>query len=126
MIQKQKCFQSCSRGNYGGFFLYVAFIYFSLSCFASLASEGLCRALSVFVAVTCQSRCEQKVLLSKHSAGLSLHVVLAYFFDPGILISCCPMSNLAVWQPFSALHSLFALHFFLNGGLSTYTILFLW
>lgn len=70
------------------------------------------------------------MLLSKHSGGLPLHVVLAYFFDAGILISCCPMSNLALWQPFSVLCSLLALFCFVlflifNGGLSTYTIFFL-
>lgn len=30
MIQKQKCFQSCSRGNYGGFFFML--LLFSLAC----------------------------------------------------------------------------------------------
>lgn len=63
----------------------------------------------------------------KLSSEISLHVALAYFFDPGILISCCHMSNLPLWQPFSVLHSLFALlfWFFLHRGLSTYTVFFL-
>lgn len=106
-----------------------AFTYFCLSCFAFLASEELWRQLCCLSAVgvldvMCKSRREQKVLPSKHSDGLSLHVVLAYFFYPGILISCCHMSNLALWQPFGVLHSLFVLPFFFFVVVYPHTLFF--
>lgn len=108
-----------------------AFTYFCLSCFAFLALEELWRqlcclsAVGVLVDVMCKSRCEQKVLPSKHSGGLPLHVVLAYFFLIQVfwfLVATCLLfgSHLVFCILF-----LLCLFFFFHGGLSTYTGFFL-
>ena len=101
---------------------------FCLSYFSSLASEELwsqlcCLVAGVFVDRSSKSSCEQKVLPLKYSGGLALHEVLAYCFDPGILISCCHWI-IFLFGSHLVLFNLFLFCFCFDSGLSIYAIFF--
>lgn len=125
MIQKHKCFQvsgccvqSCTLGN-DGLFFFVALMLVWLT-FAYPALPPFSEGLGVVVLSVCRGLCGWNVPEQTRSPGAAFETCWwtctscspGLFFDPGILISCCSVSNVSLWQPFSVLHSLFALFFF--------------